>query len=236
MCLILVLFKVRPDFPLIIAANREERRDRRSLPPFRWDTTPTIWAGRDEAAGGTWLGVNDAGLIASITNRPERPVDPALPSRGGLCLAALEERSPAGALAQVEAGLAKSAYNPFNLGCANVDEGWVTSWNGATKRLRPGRHVISNRGDPDDDKLGVVRRARRLLHGVDLVSPPLEELLPRLAQFCSNTGGASPVCRPGGDRGTVSSSLIALNPDGSVAAYWHANGPPSLTPYDVVRL
>ena len=246
MCLILVLLQVRPDYPLIVAANREERRNRPATPPFRWDTTPTLWAGRDQAAGGTWLGVNEAGLVASITNRPERPPgagglgpplnDPALPSRGALCLAALEQTSPAAALDVVSQQLEASHYNPFNLVCANIQGGWVTTWRGATQQLRRGRHIISNRGDPDDGGLPVVRRARRLLHGVDLVTPPLADLLPLLGRLCANTGGTSPICRPGGERGTVSSSLIALDAEGQVAAYLHANGPPSEVGYEPVEM
>lgn len=237
MCLILVLFQLRVDYPLIVAANREERRDRPATAPFRWDTNPTIWAGRDEAAGGTWLGVNEAGVVASITNRPERPIDLSLPSRGALCLLALQQSDPDSARAAVSQQLAASKYNPFNLVCANPGSGWVTSWNGATRKLRRGaRHIVSNRGDPDDGKLAVVRRARRLLYGRDLVSPPLDQLLSILGTFCADTGGRSPICRPGGERGTVSSSLIALDAQGRTAAYWHANGPPSAVPYQRVEI
>lgn len=235
MCLILVLFKVRPDYPLIVAANRDERRDRPATPPFRWEGDPVIWAGRDEVAGGTWFGVNAAGLLAAVTNRSGRPIDPSLPSRGNLCLQALHESVPERAVAGVAAQLSNPS-NSFNLFCANTDLGWVTTWQGTTRKLSRGRHVISSRGDPDDSALPVIRRARRLLHGADLRSPGLEDLLRMLGGFCANTGGRTPICRPGGDHGTVSSSLIALDAEGQVAAYWHANGPPSEIPYQPINV
>src|SRR6266536_3537682 len=57
------------NYPLIIAANRDEHYDRPSAPPALLNTQPKIIAGRDLRAGGTWLGVNETGLIAGILNR-----------------------------------------------------------------------------------------------------------------------------------------------------------------------
>jgi hypothetical protein len=64
----------------------------------------------------------------------------------------------------------------------------------------------------------------------------LDHLLAQLGRLCANTRGRAPICRPTGERGTVSSSLIALTPQGQIAAYWHANGPPSEIPYEPVAL
>lgn len=258
--MVIVLFQLRTDYPLIVAANREERRDRPSTAPFRWESEsarsaategadvaesprvskandgPRIWAGRDDVAGGTWLGVNSAGMVAAITNRPERPVDPSLPSRGALCLSTLRATSPGAALGVVASQLRASRYNPFNLVCADSGAGWITTWQGGPRPLAPGGHIVSNRGDPDDSSLPVVRRARTLLKRVDLEVDPLDALLRQLGDLCANTRGQAPICRPSGDRGTVSSSLIALNARGSVAAYWHANGPPSEVAYEPVNI
>ena len=57
------------DFPLIVAANRDEHYDRPSAAASLIETTPKIIAGRDLRAGGTWLGVNSAGLMVGILNR-----------------------------------------------------------------------------------------------------------------------------------------------------------------------
>src|SRR5688500_7462526 len=115
MCWIAVLFRVNPHYPLIVAANREESRARPSRAPFRWPSSPAVWAGRDELAGGTWLGVNAPGLLAAVTNRPladARP-DPTLRSRGLLCLDTLRCDSPASARSFFIEELAARRYNPF---------------------------------------------------------------------------------------------------------------------------
>lgn len=229
---------MRSDYPLIVAANREERRDRMSRPPFRWECQPgepTIWAGRDEVAGGTWFGVNSAGLFAAITNRRRYPADRSLQSRGALCLDTLRERSPESALVAMEARLAARPSNAFNFVCASAAGGWTTNWQGRTRPLTSGIHLITSRGEPNDGRLAVVHRAKKLLGDVDLEAP-LDETFERLGHLCADTGGNDPICRPGNDRGTVSSSLMALDPNGAVAAYWHAEGPPSEVAYQSVDL
>ena len=52
-----------------------------------------------------------------------------------------------------------------------------------------------------------------------------------LGRLCADASGPDPICRLGGERGTVSSSLIALDAAGRLAAYWHADGPPAEAPY-----
>ena len=69
MCTLAIYFRMLPDYPLVVAANRDEQYDRPSAPPQRLDTVPTIIAGRDLRAGGTWLGINRHGLLAAMLNR-----------------------------------------------------------------------------------------------------------------------------------------------------------------------
>lgn len=239
MCFILVLFQVHPSYPLVVAANRDEDRARASRAPFRWPEEPTLWAGRDEVAGGTWLGVNDAGLLVGITNRrngPDEKNDPSLPSRGALCLSVLRQPSPATAAALVTEQLAGQRYNPFNLLGASPTEGWAMTWRGDRWPLTPGPHVLTNRGDLDDATQPSVERALAVVAGLDVPRLSLDALLDALARLCADTIEPEPICRADGPRGTVSSSLVALGTDGAIAAYRHANGPPSQQPYLPVAL
>jgi uncharacterized protein with NRDE domain len=161
MCWIAVIFRVNEHYPLIVAANREESRTRPSQAPFRWTSsaTPTVWAGRDELAGGTWLGVNSTGLLAAVTNRPGGSRDATRRSRGLLCLDTLRCESPKSARSNFVEELSVRRFNPFNLLCASHVEGWVGTWQGDIRDLAPGVHIISNYGDVDDDTLPIVREA-----------------------------------------------------------------------------
>ena len=236
MCWIAVLFHVNAHYPLIVAANREESRTRPSQAPFQWAGSPTVWAGRDELAGGTWLGVNASGLLAAVTNRPASSRDATLRSRGLLCLDTLRCESPGSAQSFFVDELSRRRFNPFNLLCASHSEGWVGTWQGDIRDLTPGVHIVSNYGDVDDDTLPVVREARDRIASLDVASPVIEDLLGNLGNVCARTDQPVPLCHAGGEYGTVSSSLVAVKADGTVAAYWHAPGPPSEVAFSPVTL
>jgi uncharacterized protein with NRDE domain len=236
MCWIAVLFHVNAHYPLIVAANREESRTRPSRAPFQWPGSPTVWAGRDELAGGTWLGVNATGLVTAVTNRPAVSRDATLRSRGLLCLDTLRFDSPKSARSFFVDELSRRRFNPFNLLCVNHVAGWVGTWQGDIRDLEPGIHIVSNFGDVDDDTLPVVREVQNRIASIDVASPVIEELFANLGSVAAQTDQPFPLCHAGGDYGTVSSSLVAVNADGTIAAYWHAPGPPSEIAYSPVLL
>src|SRR5882762_4389560 len=68
MCLIVVAWRARADLPLVVAANRDEWRERPAQPAHWWPDPPQILAGRDLQAGGTWLGITREGRFAAVTN------------------------------------------------------------------------------------------------------------------------------------------------------------------------
>lgn len=231
MCFIAVLFQAHADYPLVVAANRNESRARPATAPYRWPGEPAVWAGRDDAAGGTWLGASELGFLVAITNRRDGPIDRSLPSRGVLCLDALRKSSPSAALALVEERLGQDRYNPFNLLCGSPREAWVTTWKGDTRSLSPGIHVITNAGDVDDRQIPAIARAADALAVASVAAASLDVLLDQLGRLCADTTEPDRICRAGGTTGTVSSSLIALTADGSLRAYRHADGPPCERPY-----
>ena len=95
MCLILVAWRAHPDYPLLLAANRDEFHARAAAPAAWW-TEPRILAGRDLTAGGTWLGVARDGRFAALTNfRDPTLAQRDAPSRGELVPATLAARLPA---------------------------------------------------------------------------------------------------------------------------------------------
>jgi uncharacterized protein with NRDE domain len=85
MCLVLLAFKYRPDFKLILAANRDEFYDRPTALAAFWKEAPRVLAGRDLRAGGTWLGITRDGRFGLLTNyRDPASIKDGAPSRGAL--------------------------------------------------------------------------------------------------------------------------------------------------------
>ncbi|MGC2853884.1 NRDE family protein [Novispirillum sp. DQ9] len=127
MCTVVVLRRPGHDWPLLLAANRDEMADRPWSPPARhWEDRADVVAGRDDLAGGTWLGLNDSGVVAGILNR-FRTLGPqdGKRSRGELVLEALDHADAADA-AEALAALDPAAYRPFNMVIAdNRDAFWV---------------------------------------------------------------------------------------------------------------
>lgn len=115
MCLAVIAWRVHPDYPLVLAANRDEFYARSTRPAAWWGQPMPLLAGRDEKAGGTWLGVNRCGRFALLTNL-RAPVEskPHAPSRGSLVVAALQSGQSASRWLVREAESC-NAYNGFNL-------------------------------------------------------------------------------------------------------------------------
>lgn len=145
MCLLLLAWRAHPDYPLILAGNRDERHARASAPAALWTDAPEILAGRDLEAGGTWLGTRLSGRFAVVTNyrdglNPRR----APRSRGELAAGFLAgELEPAGYLRSVQAHAGE--YGAFSLICGDRNSLWYFSnRGGAPREIEPGIHGLSN--------------------------------------------------------------------------------------------
>jgi uncharacterized protein with NRDE domain len=144
MCLILLAWRAHPDYPLVLAANRDEFHARAAAPAAWW-RQPQILAGRDLQGGGTWLGVARSGRFAALTNYrdPMLPQRPA-PSRGELVPATL---AGGGGVEPTLDHLAQIAgrYNPFNLIFGDGEQLAVyESVPGAGRVLTAGVYALSN--------------------------------------------------------------------------------------------
>lgn len=149
MCLLIVLSRVVPGAPLVVAANRDERLDRpaRAMTVLR-DGGPRVLGGVDELAGGTWLAVNDRGVVAGLTNLPAAGGrDPSRRSRGELplALAACPDASTAAAVAWE---FRPDDYNPCWLLVGDRRSLHYVDLTGtgppAVTELGPGVHVLGN--------------------------------------------------------------------------------------------
>ncbi len=176
MCLLIVLSRVIPGEPLIVGGNRDERFARPAVPmTVLREASPRTLGGRDLVAGGTWMAVNEDGVVVGLTNRRvEGGPDKTKRSRGDLpMLLTAHGRAEDGVAAFVKE-VDPSEYNPawllvgdrtslFSLELASAGEVQVTE-------LPPGVYVQENRAwDAPSNKADHVRRR---LAGIESFDAP----------------------------------------------------------------
>ena len=249
MCTLVILRRPGHDWPVLIAANRDEMIDRPWRPPARhWPDRAHVTAGRDELAGGTWLGINDDGLVAGILNRTGA-LGPAAGkrTRGELVLDALDH-ADAAAAAMALADIDGEAYRPFNLVVADSEDAFWLRHDGGTApvfhALPDGLSMFTAR-ERNDAKSARIRTHLAAFEGA---SPPdpgqgaWEEWAALLARGTNDSGGdaeAAMCIEPVGGFGTVNASLIALTRPGMAEpkpVWQFAPGPPNRHLFETVAI
>jgi uncharacterized protein with NRDE domain len=177
-CLITLAHRCGPDWPLVIAANRDEFHERPTQAAGWWVDRPDILGGRDLLAGGSWLAVHRLGRFAAVTNyRDAEPRQTGLSSRGELVAGFLEtEMPPMDYLATIDG----ARYNGFNLLVwAGGELAYLSNQGDASTRLGPGIYGLANaRLDSSCDKVSRSKaRLRDLLDNGALSDAALFELL-----------------------------------------------------------
>lgn len=246
MCTLVVLRQPAAPWPLLLAANRDELRSRPAQPPGRhWADRPHVRGGLDVEAGGSWLGLNDDGLVAAVLNRRGTlGPQPGKRSRGELVLEALdhaEAREAADALRALD----PEAWRPFNLIVADAtDAFWLRHAGDGKIWVQPiedGVHMIEA-GELDDPTSA---RISRFLPQFRFVPPPDPDAgdwaswQALLAERTTRTGAArDAMCIvTDGDYGTVSSALVALPPHAiQPPVFLHAEGRPGEVAFEPVAL
>jgi uncharacterized protein with NRDE domain len=253
MCTVVVLRRPDSDWPLLLAANRDEMVNRRCKPPARhWSDRPRVVAGLDELAGGTWLGVNDDGVTAGVLNRRNTlgPL-PGSRSRGELPLRALDHGTARLAVRSLGA-LDANAYRPFNMIVADShDAFWVRCRQAEsdahvieTGEIPPGLSMVTAY-DLNDTSSPRIGRFLARFQAASVPDPVSGDWSPWTAILASREhdseagpGGAMCVVTDFGFE-TVSSSLIALPAEErrEAAPIWlFSLGRPGETAYTPVAL
>ncbi len=227
MCLIVLAWRVRPDLPLVVAANRDEWRDRPAREAHWWPDRPGILAGRDLQAGGTWMGLTRTGRFAAVTNfRDPSDRRPAARSRGTLVAEFLAGREPPDEYLEGLAARARE-YNGFNLILG--DRGalyYFGSREGTVRAIEPGIHGLSNH--MLDEPWPKVIRGREAMAGAIAEPDPA----PTLFALLSDTTGVpderlpdtgvglewerrlAPALITGADYGTRASTVLTVSAAG----------------------
>jgi uncharacterized protein with NRDE domain len=228
-CLLVVASRVVPAWPLVVAANRDERLDRPAAPAGLLRAQPyrTV-GGRDLFAGGTWLAVNDRGVVAGLTNRPlPDGRDPAKRSRGEIPLALTAAADAASAVDAFTSSYEAGRYNPcwvlvgdrtslYLLDLTDDGDGSGSEIGVRVQALPPGVHVLENvaYGEPSTK----VDRVHRLLDG-RLGAPadgdPLVDVLRDhdVTDPTRSRPEVSACCVHAGDYATRSSLLVRVPTD-----------------------
>lgn len=234
MCLALVSHREMVAWPVFIAANRDEQFARPSAPPALLRRgRVTVLAPTDLYAGGTWIGANDRGLFAVITNRSDLAgvVPLGARSRGLLVRALLECET----LAEARDTLARdrrAPSAPFNLLFGDADR--------VVRAVRersdleivdcgPGVQAIANHGAPNDRGIREVRRALDAWAAGRARGQDPWELGATLLRL-GDGKGADSLWKAGDEHGTVSSTLLAIDGAGAMRCLY-AGGPPVTTEY-----
>lgn len=231
MCLLALFYRVVEGAPVVVGANREEFYARGGEPPRVLDGPVRAVAGVDPLAGGTWFGVNGHGVVVAVTNRARSEPPPRPRSRGLLARDLLTTCTSARAAADRAAReLDGGPYAGCNFLCADADAAIViqaSDWL-RVRPLPPGIHVLTNH-DVNDSSDGRVGHALGWLGERSYDSA--RDCVDALKGLCAQAGnGGPPMCVRLADRGTVSSSILALRPPAG-GLYLHAQGPPDRTPY-----
>jgi len=244
-CTLAVYTGISRRFPIAVAANRDEWLARPTMAPSRRRANPEaqwIFCGSDAVAGGTWLGVNQAGLVAGIVNRRTgQAPDATKRSRGELCILALQQTTLAAATEAIRRQAAHD-YNPFHLFVGSVDGAAVIGNKHermVCQDLPPGVHLLTNLdlNDPTCPRIAKSRQgfAAAAAHLCDeapeafvtaarvLLSDHSTPLDPRAGAMPNN------LCVHGDGYGTRSSSVIVFDAMRGNFRYWHAEGPPCRT-------
>ncbi|HLI27824.1 MAG TPA: NRDE family protein [Chloroflexota bacterium] len=237
MCTIIALLGVHPRFPLVLAANRDERYARPSDGPQRLASPPCAVAGRDLEHGGTWFGITPTGLAVAIADQGLAPTPTPKRSRGLLVLDALACPSVA-AVDALLAELDHATYNPCTLlyaerGAARL-AGVGPGQAHAPRALPPGLHVMVS-GIGADHARAREQRVRAALDSRRLAAAEPDTLRATLAALLrahdSQPDAHDALCRHGASAGTVSAFIALLAEAPAASQFWCAAGPPCRTPF-----
>ena len=228
------------EYPLLVAANRDEHYDRPSAAPQILSGSAKILAGRDLRAGGTWLGANNHGVVAGILNRRlngDQVARNNARSRGLLCMDLLARKSARDGRAFIADH--DQQYNPFTLLFADRHDAFIAYNLGPELIAQPldsGLHVFSSAAEVNVHSLKADRAREKFagapayleadrVRAIDWV-PSLQRVLSDHFVDNSSQDPADAICVHREGSGTVSSSIVAYSRSASQFEMFYCAGAP----------
>lgn len=236
MCTVILLCRPGHVWPLVFAANRDERLDRAWDPPAAWwADRPGVIGGRDRSAGGTWMALGPSGVVAAALNRPgSLGPAPGKRSRGDLPLLAASAPDARTAASRLGA-LSAAEWRPFNLVIADAQHAFFLRGLGegaiAVEDLPEGVSMVTAH-DPNDPGSPRIRCHLPRFRTAPPPDPQADDWHAWEALLSDDTpdpvDGAAAMLNiaPTAGFGTVCSSLLALGAHGQ-AAWRFCDGRPA---------
>lgn len=162
MCTTVLLYRKEHPWSVIIGSNRDEELSRKSLFPGRhWPATyPNIIGGYDIKAQGSWIAINDFGILAIMHNRKlEENNLSNKKSRGSIILDLLNFDNIESSIDYLK-NLNQSIYNGFNVIICDKNMCYWGKHNSVNKKIKiqeinEGLSIVSNKdlNDISDKKI-----------------------------------------------------------------------------------
>lgn len=241
MCTIIILNEHIEGYPLVVAANRDERYDRASREPdVVFNGTKSVIRPWDTEKDGTWMGVAEDGWFVGITNQDDGKHDESALSRGKVVDACLNAGGHSIA-ARVLAQLDPTMYNPFNIVFGRPTALFLTrvcpGQQLDMQPLPPGINVVSNDccGDRYKEKVDRATAMAKAIGQNVSIDSAMDQLFKILMSHKTNNRLVCGVpydpfqalCVHADEHsfGTRSTSIVTVSNDGDVE-YWYSEGPP----------
>ena len=244
MCLILFSWQQIAGYPLILAANRDERYDRPTHPLHNWQEPSGIVGGRDLQAGGSWLAADYRGRFAAVTNvRDQGLVRDDARSRGGLITDFLTNDQPLDSWLE-RLRRTRDQYSGFNLLVGDLASRRLVFYSNQSNLLEqvtPGLYGLSN-GELNEPWPKVERGKALLSECLQVAGPPNvanlltllsdahqpdESQLPDTGVSLAAERALAPITIRGDLYGTCSSSVVLAQADGLIAMHEQDRRPQS---------
>jgi uncharacterized protein with NRDE domain len=239
MCTVALLWRPGHAWPVMLAANRDERIERPWDPPgMWWPDLPGVVGGRDRTAGGTWMALNRHGVACCVLNRSgSLGPAPGKRSRGELPLIALAEKTLDAAVRAIES-LDAGEWRSCNLVLASAEGAvWVCGRADGRPEAMPLPAGVSMVTAFDPNDTDSPRVARHLPRFRAAPAPDTDDWRGWRAVLSDRSGTSVQQLnvRPRDGFGTVCSALLGLPAKG--APQWlFAAGPPDAAPFEPVAL
>ena len=251
MCTILFALDAHPNYPLVVAANRDEFFGRPTKEIHFWEDAPDLLAGRDLQGHGTWMGITRTGRFAAVTNYREMGKEQAdAPSRGDLAVNFLNgSMSPQIYAATLEQS--GQRYNGFNLIFGTAKDLWYYgNRGGKATKVTAGIHGLSNalldtawpKVNDGKQSLSEALTQSMVSHKplLKTLSNPKtypDEVLPQTGVPLDWERSLSALCIAGEKYGTRTSSVLTIDRSGKVifTEQQHPSGITHGIEFDIVK-